>query len=121
MPLVRAVANRVVAVFLVVMGVVLIGEALALWEQRQSTLEFVRCTSQWQSDFLAAYEARISAATAVSNATDDVIHSVADPNPADRARAFRRALRHYESVRTDQNHQRLAHPPPPPPSVVCGS
>lgn len=123
MPLVRAVANRVVAGFLVVMGVLMIVLAAGLWQQRETASDaehrsdqFTSCTAQWQADFLNAYRARSDASYVVNQALDKLIRAVASRDE----HAFRKALHHYVTVRDRQNEQRANHPLPPLPAVRCG-
>jgi len=116
MPLVRAVANGAVATLLLVMGLACILTAYGLYAQRQDSAAFTHCTAEWQDDFLTAYEARSEAASAVSRAMDRVVQAVSDHD----ATGFRKAVRHYLSVRAQQNEERAKHPLPPLPSVRCG-
>jgi len=116
MPLVRAVANGAVAALLLVMGLACILTAYGLYAQRQDSAAFTHCTAEWQDDFLTAYEAGSRAALDVSNAMDDVVKAVSAQDP----QAFRKAIRHYLSVRAQQNEERAKHPLPPLPSVRCG-
>lgn len=116
MPLVRAVANTLVAVLLVVMGVATTVVGVGLWIQRQQSSDFTHCTAEWQDDFITAYKARSMAGLAVSRAMDRVVQAVSDHDPD----AFRHAVRHYLSVRARQNEERASNPLPPLPSVRCG-
>jgi hypothetical protein len=118
MPLVRAVANPIIAVFLVVIGVTQVYLGVSLYQQRQDSSqaearsataearadEFSKCTAKWQDDFLAAYRARLILAVA---------HEDQD--------AFQAALRNYVAVRDQQAQQREDHPLPPLPSTRCGT
>lgn len=123
MPLVRAVANKVIAVLLVVMGVICTVTAVGQYvqgqrfaDQREKSAAFTHCTAEWQADFLIAYEARSSAGIVVSDAMDRLVRAVADQDP----HAFRAALKHYLAVRDRQNEERAKNPLPPLPQVRCG-
>lgn len=117
MPLVRVVANSVIAVYLLIMGVICVAIAVALYAQRQDSADFTHCTAEWQADFLQAYEARSSAAKDVSNAMDRVMKAVKHQD----ADEFRKALKHYLALRAQQNEERAKNPLPPLPSVRCGA
>lgn len=130
MPLVRAVANKLIFGLLVLtsLACVVLGAGLyaqqkqaaeqrqQLAEQRQRSAEFTRCTAEWQADFLTAYEARAMASIDVSDAMDAIVKAVARQDSA----AFNKAVRHYLAVRDRQDKERARHPLPPLPSVRCG-
>lgn len=116
MPFVHAVANRLIATFLIVMGVLMVVLAVGLWQQRESAGNFTDCTAKWQSDFLTAYEARSNASFEVQQAMDSIVLAVSNGDHTD----FRRAVHHYLTVRDRQNLQRANHPLPPLPAVQCG-
>lgn len=116
MPLVRAVANKVVAAFLIVMGLVQIALAVGLLEQRHHSAEFTRCTAAWQAEFLSAYSARVHAGQRVSNAVDRIVQAVESQN----RHASHLAIQHYLNVRDHQEKAWTAHPLPPLPAKQCG-
>lgn len=84
--------------------------------QRAVAEEFTRCTSEWQSDFYAAYVPRSRAFADTLEALDDVVSSTADRDQEQ----FDKALRHYQDVRRQQVADRKATPLPELPENACG-
>lgn len=84
--------------------------------QRAASEQFTRCTSQWQSDFYAAYVPRSQAFADTLSALDDVVSSTADRDQ----QKFNRALEHYQDVRRAQVADRKANPLPELPEKSCG-
>ena len=84
--------------------------------QRAVSQEFTRCTSEWQSDFYAAYRPRSQAFADTLEALDAVVSSVAKQDQTE----FDKALGNYQRIRRQQVAERKATPLPELPTEVCG-
>lgn len=91
------------------LGVILI-------QGRDDLHKFIGCIAQYEHDKDASTKVRSDAAADVSDAMDRVVNAVYRQD----ARKFKRAIRHYVTVRAAQEKSRAENPPPDPPSQICG-
>lgn len=84
--------------------------------ERSNRAEYDACTTRWQQDFAAAYQARIASSTEAANALEQVIRAVGAEDPA----RFRVSIAEYLRLRDTQIRDQKKNPYPPLPDELCG-
>lgn len=111
-------SSKVITTGLLILAVVLqLVVGVVMIVERGNRQEYDACTTRYQQEFAAAYQARITSSTEAANALEQVVRAVGAEDSAQ----FRLAVSEYLRLRDQQIRDQKKNPYPPLPDELCGA